>query len=300
MSSFFSLKNLKKSYILGSLLTIGACIFSIINEALSKKLGGTYGITVLFFRFFFSTVFFLPFVIARPQIFFTKHMKIHMIRGGIFSVAMIPWCYGIIQLPLPLVTVLSFTIPLFVIIMAKILLKEEVGYSRWIATGIGFLGILISVEFSLHGGNERAIFFAVLATFLFALLDIVNKKLLIVEEPIVSMMFFSAFWTTIFSAPLALYNWNFPPMSDLLLLMVLGLGANGMLACLLLSFRFCDVSALQPLRYIEFILSCGVSIVFFHTKPNTALFIAVMLIVAATFFLSRHEISKERLDKTQY
>ncbi len=294
---FFSRVHLKKSYILGSIFMVGACIFNVMNDALLKKLGGTYGITVLFFRFLFSTLFFLPVLIAKPHLFFTKNMKTHMVRGGLFSLAMIPWSYGIIELPLTLSTLLSFTIPLFVLILAKVFLKEHIGYARWIATCSGFLGILIGVEFSLHGGNETAIFFAILATLLFAILDIMNKRLLTVEEPLLPMMFFSSLWTSVFSAPLALYAWRLPAVEDIWPLMALGFGANALLACLLLSFRVCDVSALQPLRYIEFILSCAVSIIFFHTDPDVPLFIAMGLIMASTFFLARHEVQRERQDK---
>ena len=285
---------MQNKYLWGVFWSISACLISALNDLISKLSGSHLGgIQVLFFRFFFSTLFLLPLVIKNPQKFETRHLKIHGLRGGLFALAMLPWCYGLIQLPLPLVTTISFTTPLFVTIMAQIILKESVGWRRLMATLIGFAGIVVSTGFTYKGING-VVGLALLATFLFAVLDIVNKRLLTLHEGIESMMFFSALWTTVLMLPLVIYHWQIPAWADLGLLALLGLGANGLLGCLLKASACCDLSALQPLRYTEFIFSSLLSVLVFGQWPTMDVLLGIALIVPATLYLGHHELKLEK------
>ncbi len=78
------------------------------------------------------------------------------------------------------------------------------------------MGIVISV--GLDGAllnMNPLVGLAVLATFLFAVLDVVNKRLLVVNEGIWPMVFFSSLWTTIFTLPLVVLNWQTPTLSEM-------------------------------------------------------------------------------------
>ena len=276
-----------------------AFFISALNDTIVKLSGLSLpGINVLFFRFFFSALTLLPFVLFNPSGFKTNHLKIHSLRGFLFTMGMIPWCYGLIQLPLPLVTVISFTTSLFVILLAAIFLRESVGWQRWAATFFGFLGIIVSVGYApLPSSSWTFVILALLATLLFASLDILNKRLLVLKESMLSMIFFSAVFTTLFVSPLAFYSWVTPDLKDLGLLFVLGLGANGFLGCLLRASSVYDVSGLQTLRYSELLFSSLLSIIFFHTWPSLSLCFGAFLIIPATFYLGRHELSLEKKQK---
>jgi S-adenosylmethionine uptake transporter len=208
---------------------------------------------------------------------------------------MLPWCYGLIALPMPLVTAISFTTPLFVTLLAQIFLKESVGCHRLAATSLGFVGIIISV--GLDGAllnMNPLVGLAVLATFLFAVLDVVNKRLLVVNEGIWPMVFFSSVWTTILTLPLVVLQWQTPTLSEMAILAVLGGGGNLLLWALLKASDSCDLSALQPFRYVEFLFSCALSIVVFHQWPDTNVLVGMALLVPSTLYLTRHELRLER------
>lgn len=282
----------KNHYLSGAAWGLTAFFISSINDLLSKKFGMRLGgANILFFRFLFSALTLLPFVLAQPARFATRQWKIHALRGGLFTLAMLPWSYGLIELPLPLVTTIGFTTPLFVIILAKLFLGEAIGWQRAGATVCGFIGIMISAGFSLKGINGW-IGLALLATALFAVLDIVNKRLLMTDEGILPMMFFSAVWTSIFTAPLAALTWQTPTWQELGALVVLGCGANVLLGCLLKAYALCEVSAIQPLRYMEFLFSCALSILFFNEAPTTNVLIGVCLIIPTTAYLSYTEAAR--------
>lgn len=283
-----------QNFLVGVFWIMGVCLVSAVNDVLFKKLGAhLQGINVLFFRFLGSALSLLPFILNQPKALRCIHWKTHALRGFLFALAMIPWSYGLIDLPLPLMTTISFTTPIFVTLLAAIWLKEKVGWQRLVATLLGFIGILASTGFSFTG-MDPMLGVALLATFLFAVLDIVNKTLLKAQESILSMMFFSSCWTTFFVFPLSLFQWQWPALQDLGFLFALGLGANALLGCLLKASASYDLSALQPFRYTEFLISCLFSFVLFHEAPTAHVFWGMALILPSTLYLSVYEMRKKK------
>lgn len=287
-----------QNFLAGVLWTLGACVISCLNDVLSKKAGmHLNGTNVFFFRCLCSTVSLLPFVLRNPKSLKLTHWRTHSIRGFLFAAAMIPWCYGLIDLPLSLTTTLSFTTPLFVTLLASFFLKEKVGSTRILATLLGFVGIMISTEFSFFNNFSMnpMIGLSLLATFLFAVLDVVNKTLLKARESILSMIFFSCCWTTLFVFPLSLSSWQWPRGQDLCMLFALGLGANALLGCLLKASSACDLSAVQPFRYTEFLLSCLLSILIFDQMPSLKVFLGMAFILPSTLYLSLSELKQKKV-----
>ena len=282
----------------GMLWSLCACLISALNDLACKLSGAELsGVNVLFFRFLFTALFFLPFILTNPKQYITRHFWVHGLRGGLFALAMVPWCCSLIKLPLPMVTTISFTTPIFITLLAGLVLKEKLGWQRLVATGVGFMGIMISAPFQLTGHINRMAGLAILATVLFAVLDIVNKRLLILKEGIQPLMFYSALWTTLWTLPFALWYWQTPSMMDLGLLALLGLGGNALLWCVLKSLSYCDVSALQPLRYSEFIFSSILSVLVFQKWPTIYDLAGMMLIIPCTLYLVHHEFRLDRASK---
>ena len=285
-------------YQLGALWSLSACLISALNDLACKLSGAELsGVNVLFFRFLFTALFFIPFIVINPKKYSTKHFWTHGLRGGLFALGMVPWCCGLIALPLPMVTTISFTTPIFITLLAGIFLKERLGWQRLLATGVGFIGITISAQFHFTGALNLMAGLAIVATFLFAILDIVNKRLLILNEGIQPLMFYSALWTTVWTFPFALYFWQKPSVKELGLLALLGLGGNCLLGCILKSLSYCEVSSLQPLRYSEFIFSSVLSVLFFQKWPTLSDITGILIIIPCTLYLVHHEFRLDRSSK---
>ena len=102
------------------------CIVSSLNDTLTKYVGSRLsGAEVAFFRFFFSTLVLLPFMVARGKSAFVTHYPgAQCIRAILLVVAMTAWSYGVASLPLTLATTISFTTPFFVLPLAKVFLEK--------------------------------------------------------------------------------------------------------------------------------------------------------------------------------
>lgn len=284
-----------KGYFQGVFWMLLVCTISNLNDVLIKLVGTTLpGTEVAFFRFLFSTLVLLPFMIAKGRKSFVTHYpKAQFIRGLFLFLAMAPWCFGVAALPLTLATTISFTVPFFVLPLAKIFLKEHVGWQRWAATLFGFAGILVSLHPSGDSFNPMALAL-VASTLMFASLDIINKKLLIEDETLLSMLFYSALGTTILGFVPALFVWQTPTFQELFFLCILGGGGSLILFCLLKAFAATEVSALQPFRYVELILSALFGLLIFHEFPTMSTVIGAAIIVPSTFYIAVYETRQQK------
>jgi S-adenosylmethionine uptake transporter len=283
----------KTNYYKGISWFILSLVVSVLNDTISKYLGNRlHSLEVSFFRFLFSTITLIPFIIyyGRKSL-TTSRPLLHIARGVLLFAGITLWIFGLNIVPISVVTLLSFTIPLFVLILALFFLKENVGWQRWLATIIGFLGIILVLNPGDVSFNPASLLL-LLSTSLFAILDILNKKF-VIKETTLSMLFFSALVTTVFAFIPALYVWKVPTLKEIVLLFILGGGANLILLFILKAFACIDASAVAPFRYIELILSSIVGYFIFNEIPSSNIYIGALLIVPSTFFIIYYETRKK-------
>ena len=99
---------------------------------------------IAFFRNIFGLAFLLPILIrSRFSILRTKKIGLHALRGVINMAAMLMFFTAISITPLAKVTALSFTAPIFMAILAVLVLGERFRIYQWGAIISGFIGMLI-------------------------------------------------------------------------------------------------------------------------------------------------------------
>ena len=136
------------------------------------------------------------------------------------------------------------------------LCTTQVDATRWIGTLVGFAGVMVVVQPGAATFNPMYLII-LLSAFMFASLDILNK-VFVGKESFWAMIFYTALFTTLFCAIPAMGVWVAPTQMQLILLALLGGGANALLYALLKSFSMVDASALAPFRYVELIWSAAV------------------------------------------
>lgn len=284
-----------KGYLQGIFWMLMVCIVSSLNDVLTKQVGSRLsGAEVAFFRFFFSTLVLLPFMVVRGKSAFVTHYPgAQCIRAILLVLAMTAWSYGVASLPLTLATTISFTTPFFILPLAKFFLNEHVGWQRWAATLFGFAGILISIHPTGDSFNPMALTLIV-STLMFASLDIINKKLLIEDESLLSMLFYSGLGTAVLGLVPALLTWETPTFQELFFLLLLGVGGSLILFCLLKAFSATEVSALQSFRYTEFVLSGVFGLMIFQEWPTYSTLLGAAIIIPATLYIAAFETRQQK------
>ncbi len=268
-----------------------------INDVIMKYVGNNISsYEIIFFRYLFSVIVLLPFIL-RKKYSSSTIMRIHFIRGFLLFVGIILWCVGLKVVKLTVVTSINFIMPIFILILARIFLKESFNRIKLIATMLGFIGTIIVINPNSTDFNLTSLVFLISAI-LFALLDIINKRFA-VQESMISMLFYFSLFVLILSIIPVFYNWITPTFNDLFYLFLLGITSNLILYCLLKSFKLIEVSSVAPYRYIELIFSAVLGYIIFDEIPDLTTIIGSAIIIMATVILVYETIIVKKFSKIE-
>jgi S-adenosylmethionine uptake transporter len=259
------------------------------NDAITKYLGSRLDAwEITFFRFAFGTLSLLPVMLYQGKSAFITHRWIlHFFRGLCIFLAISLWSQGIKTVPIATATIMSFTVPIFVLVFAPIFLRERVTWPIWLATLGGFVGILLVLQPNSNNFNQGVVFF-IIAAMLFGLLDILNKKY-VTQEPMLCMLFYSTLVAMVLVVYPAMRVWQTPSSYELMWLFILGLGSNLILYFLLRAFTLTSASSLAPVRYLELLISMVIGYIFFHELPNSYTYLGAAVIIPCTFFIGYYQ-----------
>lgn len=286
-----------RSYFIGVCWFILSLMSSSLNDVISKYAGmRLHSYEITFFRFMFGTITLIPFVLYYgSNTLKTARPLIHFFRGLLLFLGMAAWTYGLSIAPVTTATVISFTIPLFVLVLGVFFLQENIIWQRWLVTIVAFVGLVITLNPQAAEFNPNILVF-IAAAASFAILDILNKKF-VVQETMISMLFYSAMITALLALPFAMQHWLMPTAQELFLLFILGASANLILFFLLKAFALADATALAPYRYIELVVSAIIAYLVFQEIPTKATIIGSLVVIPSTLFIIYSE--KKQLNKSE-
>jgi S-adenosylmethionine uptake transporter len=157
----------------------------------------------------------------------------------------------------------------------------------WLATLIGFIGIVLVLQPDARTLNSASLFFTI-AAMLFGLLDIINKKY-VTQEPMLCMLFYATLVASVLVYFPAARTWRTPTGHELLWLLALGGGSNLILYFLLRAFALSDASSLAPFRYLELLISMSVGYAFFQELPSSYSYLGAAIIIPCTLFIGYYQ-----------
>lgn len=286
-----------RMYFIGVAWFILSLISSSINDVISKYAGmRLHSYEITFFRFLFGTITLLPFVMYYGvSTLKTSRPFVHFMRGLLLFLGIAAWTYGLTIAPVTTATVVSFTIPIFVLVLGVFFLSENIIWQRWVVTIVAFAGLVITLNPSAEDFNPEVLIF-IAAAVCFAILDIINKKF-VIKETMISMLFYSAIVTAVLALPFALKFWISPTVEELVLLFILGASANLILFFLLKAFAVADATALAPYRYFELVVSALIAYLVFQEIPTEATILGSIVVIPSTLFIIYSE--KKQINKNK-
>ena len=274
-----------RMYFIGVSWFVLSLISSSINDVIAKYVGvRLHSYEITFFRFMFGTMTLIPFVMYYGvSTLKTSRPTVHFMRGFLLFLGMAGWTYGLTLAPVTTATVVSFTIPIFVLVLGVFFLSEHILWQRWLVTIVAFVGLVITLNPRAEDFNPEILIF-VAAAVCFTILDIINKKF-VIKESMISMLFYSAIVTALLALPFALQHWVVPNSEELILLFILGAGGSLILFFLLKAFAVADATALAPYRYIELVFSAIIAYIVFQEIPTDATIWGAVVVIPSTLFI---------------
>ena len=202
----------------------------------------------------------------------TDRLGTHEARNGFLYAGNIAWYFGVTLVPLAELSALQFTMPIFTVVMAALLLREQVGVHRALVIAAGFTGTIIIIR---PGAVEFGTgpFLVLAAACLYSCAYIVTKKLAGTDSGN-QVVFYMSLFILIFSAIPAMFVWRTPDLVDAVPLIAMGLTGYTTHYCLTRSMAAADASFVVPFDFFRLPLSIGfgyISVSYTHlTLPTKA------------------------------
>ena len=178
-------------------------------------------------------------------------------------------------------------------VLAVLVIGEQVRWRRWAATMVGFLGVIVMIRPGSDAFSAWS-FLALGDAFSIALLITIVKRLPESETELV-MMFYYGVVAIVLSLPLALWVWRWPNAMEWLLLAGLGLIGAFSQYLWILAFRAGEASAVAPFDYLRLLFAGLIGFALFSETPDSWTIGGAAVIVASTVYIARRE---ARLKKT--
>lgn len=273
----------------GAAWVVASCLL-IVTMAMLVKLAGSRldGLQLGFIRACFALLIVVPLVVAAgPGVLRTQRFGLHLARGLAGSIGMLAAFYALTRMPLADVTAIGFTKPLFLIVLAALVLGETVRARRWSATAVGFVGVLIMLRPG-DGMLETVALVALIGALAAAVVKLLVKRLTTTEAPITIMAYLAVIQLTVSAVPAALV-WQTPDLVELGIMAVAAACASLGQFCFIRGYKIGEASALAPFEYARLPLAALYGILLFGEVPNLDTLAGAGLIILSTVYIARRE-----------
>ena len=182
---------------------------------------------------------------------------------------------------------LAFIAPLIVTAFSPVFLGEKVGFRRWTAVTIGFIGSLVVIRPGFLELNFASL--AALSTgFLYGFYLIITRKLSTSDNPLLTLLLTGLVGAILVSLIIPFY-WVKPSLNQWSLMAGIGVFACIGHLFLILSLKYADASKLAPLGYTEIIPNIMIGYYFFSEIPDKWTYLGLFIIVFSGLYISRRE-----------
>ncbi len=266
------------------LMVLGMFLFSV-NDTLGKWLAATYTVAqILLFRSFAATLVVAP-MLGRRGFAEAARLPRPVLQAArlFFAVAESVCFYAAVSL-LPLADAITYYLagPIYVTVLAAVFLKEKVGWRRWTAVLVGFVGVVLALQPSAGVFGWHAII-AFVGSVLYALVMITTRMLRSTSDTVLAAW---QIWAgLLFGLLVAPVDWVPLGLRDGLLLCLVGVVALWAIVCVNRSLRYAPASAVVPYQYTLIVWAIVFGYVVFGDVPSTLTLIGAAIIVGAGLFI---------------
>ncbi len=266
------------------IMLLGMLMFSL-NDVMGKWLVATYSVgQVVLIRSIAAGVVLLPFLWLRgpKRLVAVERPGLQLARVVASTAEVFAFYFAVVTLPLADVMTYWLAAPIYVAAVSPLVLKEPIGWRRWTAIAIGFVGVIIALEPSSQALTLPALI-SLLGGMFFAFMMISGRSLRGTPDTTL------AFWQIVGAALAGLlwapFDWTPLKPLDAALLGLLGVVA--MLAHVLVNraLKLADAATVAPLQYTLLFWAIVFGWLIFGDSPRLSMVLGAGLIVASGLFI---------------
>lgn len=264
-----------------------------VNDALIKTLDGALPTgQIMGLRGFFLSVLIALLIWQRglfPRI-REAFTAIVFLRASMELLATLFFLSALMQLPFANISAILQSLPLAVTIGAALIFKEAVGWRRWLAIGVGFLGVLIIIRPGSTGFEPASLLVAV--SVLFAAARDLSTRALPKTLPSLLVTAATAVLVSLFGFALVLIqqSWVVPEAEQI---RTLGLASVFLFfgyQFIILAMRIGEVAYVVPYRYTSLLFSIVLGYIVFAEVPDKYTILGSAIVISMGLFTLYREL----------
>ena len=274
----------------GILCMVGGAALLTLNDAIIKWMTADFPVgEALFLRALFTAP---PIALLAWQAGGRRALEIHDIRGQALRAALVVgsaflFVTGLTLLPLADAVSIAFAGPLFLTALAVPFLGEHVGWRRWAAVIVGFVGVLVMLRPGEDGINWYALF-PLGAALVGAGRDIVTRRLAGTESS-VAMLAVTTAAVGLAGLTTSPFGWRMPDLADLGIFALSGTVLCGAHYLLIETFRHAEASLVAPFRYSSVAWAMLFGFIAWGDLPDRWILVGVVLVIGSGLYILRRE-----------
>ncbi len=275
----------------GVLLMVASMALFICNDAIVKHVGQGMSVPQLIFLRGLGAVSLIGtavLVSGAWRRWYAAFTPIVLLRGGIDALATFLYQLGLQHLPLANVTAINLSVPLILTVLAVFVLNELVGWRRWLAVGVGFVGVLLVVQPTPDGFNWFALL-TLLATSMQAVRDLITRRIH-VGIPSLLITLTNAVLVTFLAGLYELgAGWQAVALGDVGLLLAAASLLSGGYWLVIESMRHGELSVVAPFRYTALVWALLLGYAVWRDVPNMLASAGIVLLVGSGLYILHRE-----------
>lgn len=276
-----------------AVMLLGMLLFAL-NDTMGKWLVATYSVgQVLLIRSAAAMLILMPFLWRsgfRPLL-NVDRPGMQALRVVLSSAEVYCFYFAVIYLPLADVMTYWLAAPIYVAALSPFLLGEQVGWRRWTAIFIGFLGVIVALEPSAATLTAPALI-SIAGSFAFAFMMLSARALR--GTPDTTLVFWQIAGAGLLGVVTAPLGWVPPGGFDFALLGLLGVVAMLAHVCVNRAFKLADAATVAPFNYTLLLWAVIFGWLVFGDIPRPMMLAGAAIIVAAGLFIFYREQRRKR------
>ncbi len=269
-----------------ALMAAGILLFAV-NDALGKWLVATYSVgQVLLIRSLAALALLAPFIWRdRASFAVAPRRGMQFVRAALATMEVACFYWAVAYLPLADVMAYYLAGPIFVTAIAGTLLGEPVGWRRWTAVTIGFVGVVVCLRPGVAITWPALIALAGSLTFSLSMISTrtlrgTSDTVLVTVQTVAAL---------VFGAALAPAAWVTPSLGDAALLALLGMVAMVAHVCVNRSLKLAPASTVVPYQYTTIVWAVTFGYLVFGDVPDAWMLGGGAIIIGAGLFIFLRE-----------
>ena len=256
-------------------------------DAVIKLMSPRYPLVqLLWIRFFFPFWIIVLITLWRhgPRAFVTDKTMLLLCRALFILSSTFCFVTAIKYIPLADGAAIASSVPLILIVLLAIILRERIPLTRWLAVLLGLVGILIIIRPGFEGYNPASLY-ALGSALLASVFMFINRIIRGSVSPLVTMSY-QLLVASLVLTPVMPFVWVKPAPVELLLVIVGSLGNIFGHILIIRAFNFAEASLLAPFIYLSLITNIVIGYFLFGDFPDTWTWSGIALLVGVGVYVS--------------